>query len=416
METIAQEAFAATLAVSLKVIFVVVVVTLPIFLVKLFWKMWMQYVRADFFAKQKYILLECHLPKGVVKPPLAMEIVLASFFQTGGEATWIKRYWDGSVRPWFSLEMISIEGNIRFFIWARAGFKDMLMTQLYAQFPDIEIDDVTHEDYVDQIPFDLDRYKFWGCEFTKSEASHLPIKTYSKYGLTGATENEDAKIDPITPVIEYLGSLGKGEQAWVQVCIRAHKKEIPKKGTWFQKVDWKEAAAADLLKRTKRDIKVDKDKPINTSLITMTEGEKEAVKAIEDNLGKLPFDTGIRTIYAATKDAYKTSSQTGLLGIYKHFGTPNLNSFKPKGPGFDYPWEDFFGKKEKKNVKEFFDRYVCRSFFIKEYIPEGYDKDPFVMTSEEIATIYHYPGHVAKTPSLQRISAKKVEPPVNLPI
>jgi len=148
----------------------------------------------------------------------------------------------------------------------------------------------------------------------------------------------------------------------------------------------------------------------------MTEGEKEAVKAIEDNLGKLPFDTGIRVVYAARKDMYKSSSQGGLTGVFKHFGTPNLNSFKMKGPGFDYPWQDFRGKKEAKNIKEIFERYRYRSYFIPQYIPEGYDKNAFVMTSEELATIYHYPGHVAKTPTLQRVSAKKVEPPVNLPI
>jgi hypothetical protein len=38
------------------------------------------------------------------------------------------------------------------------------------------------------------------------------------------------------------------------------------------------------------------------------------------------------------------------------------------------------------------------------------------MTTEELATIYHFPGDVSKTPTLSRITAKKAEPPANLPI
>jgi len=39
-----------------------------------------------------------------------------------------------------------------------------------------------------------------------------------------------------------------------------------------------------------------------------------------------------------------------------------------------------------------------------------------VMTTEELATIYHIPGQVATTPSLARIPSKRAEPPPNLPI
>ena len=38
------------------------------------------------------------------------------------------------------------------------------------------------------------------------------------------------------------------------------------------------------------------------------------------------------------------------------------------------------------------------------------------MTSEELATLFHIPGRVSTTTSLERIDAKKAEPPQNLPI
>lgn len=417
METVAQEAFAYILSVSLKVLFAAGVIVIPIILAKKFWKIWMEYVRADFFSKQKYSLIECHIPKGVIKPPLAMEIIITSLFQTGGEGNLMQKYWEGSTRPWFSLEMASIDGHVKFFIWTREKFREMIETQLYSQFPDIEIDEVTKKDYAKQMNFDPERYQYWGCEFVKAQASHLPIKTYTAYGMTGASEKEEGKIDPITPTIEFLGSLRKGEQAWIQICIRAHTKDQKKPGTWFEKVDWKHDAEKDLIKRNKRDIKMDKDKPVNPNLITLTKAEREAVEAIETNLSKQPFDCGIRAIYVAEKDIYRGTTQAGLAGVFRHFGAPTRNSFKTsKVPGFDYPWQDFSGKKTLGQKKKLFELYQNRSFFIPEYIPKGYSGKPFVMTTEEIATIFHFPGQVSRTPNLARVSAKKVEPPVNLPI
>ena len=38
------------------------------------------------------------------------------------------------------------------------------------------------------------------------------------------------------------------------------------------------------------------------------------------------------------------------------------------------------------------------------------------MNIEELATIYHFPGDIASTPTLSRVEAKKGEPPANLPV
>lgn len=418
MENLAQEAFAYSVSVALKLLFVIFIVALPVVLIRWFWKIWMEYVRADFFSKQKYTLIECHLPKGVIKPPLAMEIVISSMFQTGGEGTWVQRYWEGSNRPWFSLEIVSIDGQVKFFIWAREKFREMIETQLYSQFPDIEIDEMTGKDYAQQVAYDPEHYEYHGCEFIKSGPSHLPIKTYTAYGMTGASEKEEGKIDPMTPMIEFMGSLRQGEQAWLQICIRAHVKDKKKPGgKWFEKVDWKYEAEKDLIKRNKRDIKIDPTKAHNPNLLIMSKAEKEASDAIEQSLSKLPFDAGIRAMYIAEKDKYRKSSEAGINGLLANFGGPTLNSFKKtKAPGFDYPWQDLSGKKTAKQKKELLELYQYRSFFVKEYIPEGYKDAPYVMTTEELATVYHFPGQVARTPNLARISAKKVEPPTNLPI
>ena len=401
---------------AFKLLYLLLAIIIPIFIAKNFWKAWVAYVRAGFFSKQKYTVLELRIPKGITKSPLAMEVFITSLFQPGGEGDWITKYWDGSVRSWFSLELASIEGSVRFFIWTKEKFKDMIETQLYSQFPDIEILDISDKDYAKAVPFDPEKYQYWGCEFVKSAASHVPIKTYVDFKLH-EDPKEEFKIDPITPVIEFLGSLRKGEQAWIQVCIRAHGKDKTKPGTWFDKVDWKHEANEDLKKRMKRDVKVDKEKPLNPNTMQLSKGEKEAVDAIEKNLSKIPFDCGIRAIYVAKAEAFRSTSIAGLSGSFRQYGAQNLNGFKAsKVPGMKYPWQDRSGKKVLKQKKGLFGKYQARAFFYEQFIPTGYSGSPFVMTTEELATVYHFPGDVSRTPTLSRVVAKKVEPPSNLPI
>jgi hypothetical protein len=47
--------------------------------------------------------------------------------------------------------------------------------------------------------------------------------------------------------------------------------------------------------------------------------------------------------------------------------------------------------------------------------PQSTSYGPSVMTTEELATIYHFPGKVATTPTLGRIPSKRAEAPANLP-
>jgi hypothetical protein len=55
-----------------------------------------------------------------------------------------------------------------------------------------------------------------------------------------------------------------------------------------------------------------------------------------------------------------------------------------------------------------------RSYFFPPY--RNYGCDPFILSTEELATIFHFPGNVSATPSLPKIASKKSEPPINLPI
>ena len=40
----------------------------------------------------------------------------------------------------------------------------------------------------------------------------------------------------------------------------------------------------------------------------------------------------------------------------------------------------------------------------------------YVLNTEELATLWHFPGQILKVPTLERIESKEASPPPNLPI
>lgn len=375
---------------------------------------WVYYARSKFIAGQEYSLIEIKLPKEINKSPLAMEIVLNALYQTSGETTWINRYIEGKVRPWFSLEMVSIEGSVKFFVWTRKFFKKLIADQIYAQYHGVEIHDA--DDYTKFVPYGQEtdeEWSLWGTEFQFTKEDPYPIKTYVDYGLLNDPK-EELKVDPMTAVLEYLGSLGKGEQAWIQILVRASKKNKKPGGLFgFPKnVDWKDEG-----KRLVDEI-IEESKPKEEGKFGrfLTSAEQDLIKALDHSVSKLGFDCGVRGIYTAKKENFNAINIMGLIGSFRQYNTNDLNGFKPMNPtSFDYPWQDFKGKRLSKKKARIFNAYRLRAYFHNAPYPE-YLRKPIVLNSEELATIYHFPGGVAQTPTIQKVESKKAEPPVNLPV
>lgn len=392
----------------------------------IFWQLWVIYVRADDISKREHSLLEVKLPKEQFKSPLAMELVLNTLHERAGAANLFQKYWQGKTRPWYSLEFISIEGDIRFFFWVQKKFKSITEAQIYAQYPDVEVQEV--EDYTSFLRYDKEKISLFGTELVLRKKDVYPIKTYIDYGLD-KDPKEEYKVDPITPIMEYLGSLGQGEQVWFQIMVRYHKHRMAHKGNLWQKLftktTWQEEAKEevdDILKRdpktkipkVEKPTKTGKDeKPSFPLAPTISEGEKEAAKAIERSISKPAFDVGIRGLYLADADKFSGINIPGMIGAWRQYGSENLNSLKPKTPlfKFSYPWQDYKDKRKNRIKIRFFDAYRRRSYF---HWP--YKGQPFVMNTEELATIFHFPGSVVQTPTFKRIEAKKTEPPSNLPV
>ncbi len=393
---------------------------LPLVLIPMFWETWVRYIRLASILGDKYTLLEIKLPKEQEKSPLGMEIILAALYYTGGESTWIDRAWLGKVRPWWSLELVSNEGKVRFLIWTRTFLKNIIQSQLYAQYPNVEVVEVP--DYTANINYDPKTTTMWGCYFHKDKLDAYPIKTYVDYGLDKQNVEAEEKTDPIATVLEYLSGAGKGEQIWIQILIRAHRREkfFPHFFKSTNQKMWKDYAQKEIDKVMKRDKKPPKrlvngqmvEEQLDFTEFILTKGERTRVEAMERNIGKLPFDIGIRGIYLAKNENFNPINIPGLIGSFRQYATKDLNSLEfYDWTDFDYPWQDFRNMRRDYLKRKILSGYKMRSFF-----HPPYRKKHFVMSGEEVATIYHFPGREAAAPSLERITSRKATAPSNLPI
>lgn len=385
---------------------------IPIALAVLGWRLWVNYVQEEWLSTVKWVLLEIRVPKEVFKSPAAMELALSNALsQGGGVGNNYQKYWQGRVINWFSLEIVSLGGEIHFLIRTPAGFRRIVETQIYAQYPQAEIFEA--EDYVEEAIADMHtrEWALWGTEFKLTKEDAYPIKTYTDYGLdkaVGSTE-ENERIDPITPMLEWMGGIGPNEQVWFQIVLRVSKWTYKKSGIMGGYTDYREKTKKVLEEMRK---KFEPSEGDQFKRLAMTEEDKKVMAAIQRTLDKQGFDCGIRAIYLAPKDNFDGMNITGLTGIMKQYNSFSLNGFAPENTtDFTYPWQDSSGVKKVQKKREMLDAYAQRSWFYPPYV-----RPHFVLTSEELATIFHFPGRVSETPSLGRIDSNKSEPPTNLPI
>lgn len=398
--------------------------------------LWHHYRQEQFIMGIKWVLLEIQVPRDVIKTPAAMELVFSNAFYHKSMKGFWEQFIIGAPWLWFSLEIVSIDGRVHFYIRTPTRIRDLVETQIYAQYPQSKVIEV--EDYAFNIP----QYKkngdwnVWGCEFYKLKEDFLPFKTYKGFGddmKTGV--KEEFKIDPITPVIEYLGSLPQGEQVWIQIIVRQSIKKYHSHHTG-KHLNFIDGAIEYLDKISEGFVRLhDADKPElpTAKQYFIPDHLKPTVTAITENMNKIHFDCGIRLIALSdkrkcTNDQFQNLRREVRL-LFRQYSQPAMNELeRVNSTQFDAPWSDPTGLALDKIKKRMLDFYRMRTFFhpplqysikypavLSVFFP-SHKPNLFVVSSEELATIFHFPGMVSETPSFKRIESKIAKPPSNLPL
>lgn len=409
--------FPSQIALALSIALFLAPLWLPILIVSAAWYLWVLLRRSEYIAGRTWHLLEIKLPRNLVKTPLAMETVLSNIHYSKGESNWYQLYWLGQVRPWWSLEIASFGGEVHFFIWTRSDFKKLVENAFYAQYPGVQLTETV--DYSRTISAKPGEWEIWGCDYkhTKKEDVY-PIKTYVDWGLD-KTQKEPEQIDPFASIIEFMGSIGKNENLWFQLIIRVHAGEkYGKLNESGKKYTWRDQAQ-EVIKKIRDETTPEYEDPATGKKMkgfpNPTKGQLETIASIERNVSKLAFDTGGRMVYVTAPGHFNPQMITGIINLFKPFNSEGYNGIRGAHFGMDfndYPWE--FNLEGRKNEMR---EAVVQAFRRRQYFhPPFKMPDPMVLSTEELATIYHIPSSVIQTPGLRRIQSATGEAPADLPI
>ncbi|MEX0935117.1 MAG: hypothetical protein WDZ70_02230 [Candidatus Paceibacterota bacterium] len=392
---------------------------LPILLIWVAATLYMRYIRLKYLQEREFDLLEIKLPEDIRKTPEAMELIYTALYLKS-TPTLYKVFVNGEVIPWFSLELVSIGGKIHFFIRTDSKHTRIVKAQIYAQYPEAEIYEVP--DYTNFVDVDSADIDMWGTYFQQTDEDVKPIKTYVDYNLDKPGVKPEEQTNPITSMLEYLGNLNRGEQVWIQILIRGHKAWDWKTGnTLLKKTEWKDKVDKEIDSVVKEAKKTEEGKEL--LLPYLEPGKDDYIKSLRRQQAKIPFEVAIRGLYIAEKDVFEGVSIVGLIGSLRQYNYHDANGFKlgywtdvsefEKNVDSIFGMEKYVERRKDKMKREFFEAYRLRSFFYPPY--RYYEASPFILTTEELATIYHFPGGVAQTPTFKRLDAKKGEPPSDLP-
>jgi hypothetical protein len=373
---------------------------LPILLGFAFWRVWVRYVRARFLFNEPHVLLEVKLGPEVATNIAAMEVFLLSLHLPGGEMSFWDKYWAGKTRALWSLELAAIDGKVRFFIRARERERELVEARLYAQFPDIEVA-LAEEDYARLDEYDERTMELYGTEYALARPDPYPIKTHVDAGLSHATGF--SPNDPLMPLLQFLGSRTPDERAWVQIIFRAHKAEQAR-GIF--------GVSDKLHEDARREIEhiltsVQTAEGVAQDVQQLDKRNQAILAAIERSLTKPAFDCGIRAVYFAPHASFDEGAPRALDNLFAPFASPDLNGFISFGGLSKRPLLAL-GDSVK---KRFFKLFRRRAYFYGPYVGK-----PFILNTEELSTLYHFPGAGLELPALERVGARRLSPPENLPL
>jgi hypothetical protein len=389
-------------------------------------QLWLYDRQGKWAAKNmKMIVLAIDIPQNNAQSPRAVENLFTYFAGAQKSPNLIEKWWEGYLQVNFSLEIVSIEGYIQFIIVAPQQFRSLVESAVYSQYPDAEITEV--EDYTSGMPdrFPDKDYDLYGTELLPVAPQALPIKLYTEFEHQfGAPETYYR--DPMASLMDLMSSLRKGEQLWLQFVIKpadfgwvkASEKEVGKilgeikaipsvtsivaghlgdiaTSAWTgQAPEVKKKAEAEPLK-----------------MMQLKPNQKKKVELIQAKASKIGFETKIRIIYLAKKEVMnKPKVVNGFFGYLKQFHDGATNGFKPDSAktatSTSYFRADERGDERKGKIIRY---YKARSAW------RG--RLPFIMTVDELATMWHFPiDEVVKAPLVQRSAARRVEPPMRLPV
>lgn len=426
---------------------------MPFFLWRPFLFLWRWWKWESWQSRQKKVLLEIKMPKEVLKPLKSMEQVFSAIWgNVFDPPDWFEYWFEGKDLDTVQLEMASLGGEPHLYVRCSEGRRNAIESSIYSQYPEAEIS--AADDYTKHVPQDTPNkdWEMWGTDYILSRPDVYPLKTYPKFFEETESAKEEKRIDPMATLLEGMAKMGPGEQLWIQIAASSVvSTEDIKEGGTYNFVAEGRKVADKLAKRTptakSKPIlieafeematgkmpgadeaeKAKESKMIMPPEMRLTPGERDIVEGVENKVAKRCFMCFIRFIYLAKRDLYFGGAKAIPFGFFNQFATENLNALRPwtktitkikkyiKITKLNIPTLNILHARRVyiKKRKLFF-RYVQRQ---PPLFPRPSGAGNFILNTEELATIFHFPGRtVAPAPFVSRVESKRGEAPPGLPM
>lgn len=388
---IAQEQGIMILSNPLFLLLILIIVLVVIAL--LFLRYYLQQTTAMSAFFQKAVLL-IRLPRETTEKEEKKEIkeILASmenfFDNIGGlkSEKGLHTFLFGKRSDIFSFEIVSDkEGAISFYVVVPQKVKQFFEQQIHAQYPSAHIDIVN------------DYNIFVSQGVVKS--AYLKLKKYSMFPIKTYMKRE---TDLLSAVTNSLSKIAQDDAAAIQILARPTKANWRHMGTRVahemqQGKELKQAiktASGGFLKIISGFLspglgkKQDQEKNISHQL---SPSEQEIVKLLDEKASKAGMEVNINIVVSANNEEKANEYLENIINAFSQYTEyENANGFKSV--------------------------YTKPSHIARNFIYRIFDKGKkFILNSEELTSIFHFPLSTTETPNINWLTAKSSAAPVNIP-
>jgi len=403
---------------------------LPLFLFLGVLAVWKNYITTKYVLGLKWVLLDVKPPPEVFQSPKIAENFFSGLHAVYSKPVKEKKaFFEGKLQDWYTFEIMSHQGDVHFYIRCLETNRNLIESQLFAQYPDAEIE--LADDYTQQLPKILpdQEHDVFGAELVFTKPNVYPLKTYPFFEEEGA-KDQYRHIDPLAPLAEAMSALGPGEFMWLQYVVR------PTGDAWtkeseaeIDKIKGKKPKATspnvlssllDVISNLIPGMPADEPKKEDEkefSIQKLTSGQKFILDQVEAKIAKLAFKVTPRFMYIAKKDVFNRGRTTAVIGMFKQMYSNNLNTFKPNPKTATFTadgWFKWLFPSDKGFLAE--QEELERKMDMYKHYRERDFKEVVILNTEEMATLYHLPGTNVQAPFFPRVQAKKGQPPTGLPM
>ncbi len=261
-----------------------------------------------------------------------------------------------NLQPHFTLEIVAKNEDIRFYVSVHKKIRDMMEKQINAAYPSAEVIEVPEY----SIFSPNGRVAF--TELEMKDSSFRPLNSY-----------RDLPTDPLSGITSAMAKLAEGESAVVQIVVSAADSKWRSLGKGF-------------ISKTKKD----ESDPEKASFKV----DAKTLEAIENKTGKPGFEVAVRLVVCSDSIESAKAQLSNLKSAFTQFNS----SYNRLGSRKIWIKSAF--------MIDFIYRY-------QSIVRLGTKET--VLSSEELATIFHFPNKFVETPHIHWIYSRRAPAPPEIP-